>query len=477
MSDTPILLTDEAMQHFVREGYVTVQSALPKSYHDAMYARLEPLEEDGLVGHNNLLPMVPELRELLDEPVVRGALLSVLGPDYYLHFHRHDHVNRPEKVQPMQAWHRGDGRLHKDGERHAHHMVDGRRHHATRFAMLFYYPQDTTPEMGPTGIVPRSQYLLRSALDENDRISLPGDAGTVTIMHFDIAHGRFGANTTDVNRHMVKFLYTRNLDPVAPSWDHRAPDWATTADPQEPIWQYIWNWHLGAAPRRAYRSDQSTVGLVERLRGANVADAIGAAYRLGNLGAVKPLLEALTSSDADLRCVAGYGFPPLGAAAVAPLLGLLDGAGPERCVQVADILGDIGPRAVDGLPALIQLCHHDDPGVRHYAVESIGIVGQAASAAPVELVDALRDDDALVRQYAALSAARFGARAGVLLGIADALKDNLYHDHHHVRGWSIEALQRLGTLDGLDTALKYLMATRWDYAHTSGEPWSYDLQR
>lgn len=473
----PIFLTDEAMQSFICEGYVIVQSALPKSYHDAMYARLEPLEEDGLVGHNNLLPMVPELRELLDEPVVRGALLSILGPDYYLHFHRHDHVNHPEKVQPMQAWHLGDGRLHKDGERHAHHMVDGRRHHATRFVMLFYYPQDTTLEMGPTGIVPRSQYLPRNALDEADRIALPGDAGTVMIVHFDIAHGRFGANTTDVNRHMVKFLYTRNLDPTAPSWDHETPDWTATADPQEPIWQYIWNWHLGAAQRRAHRSDRNTDGLVERLHGANVAEAMGAAYTLGNLGAVDPLLEALTSTDVDLRCVAGYGFPPLGAEAVGPLLGLLDDAGPERCVQVADILGDIGPRAVDALPVLIQLCHHDDPVVRHYAIESIGIVGQAGPGAPEELVAALRDDDAIVRHYAALTAARFGTRAAGLPGIVDALKNNLYHDHHHVRGWSIEALQRLGTPDGIDAALRYLMAARWDYAHTSGEPWHYDLQR
>ena len=476
MSD-PILLTDEAMQHFIREGYVIVQSALPKSYHDAMYARLEPLEEDGLVGHNNLLPMVPELRELLDEPVVRGALLSILGPDYYLHFHRHDHVNPPEKVRTMTAWHLGDGRLHKDGERHAHHMVDGRRHHATRFVMLFYYPQDTTLEMGPMGIVPRSQYLLRSALDEDDKIPLSGDAGTVMIVHFDIAHGRFGANRTDIPRHMVKFLYTRNLDPTVPTWDHGTLDWNASADPQEPIWQYIWNWHLGAAPRRAHQSGQRTDGLVERLHGANVAEAIGAAYTLGNLGAIDPLLEALTSSDVDLRCVAGYGFPPLGAQAVAPLLGLLDGADPERCVQVADILGDIGPRAVDALPVLTQFCHHDDPVVRHYAIESIGIVGQAGSGAPEELVDALRDDDAIVRHYAALTAARFGTRAAGLPGIVDALRDNLYHDHHHVRGWSIEALQRLGTPDGLQTALNYLMATRWDYAHTSGEPWHYDQQR
>ena len=473
----PILLTDEAIQRFIREGYVTVQSALPKSYHDAMYARLEPLEEDGLVGHNNLLPMVPELTELLDEPVVRGALLSILGPDYYLHFHRHDHVNHPEKVQPMQAWHMGDGRLHKDGERHAHYMVDGRRHHATRFVMLFYYPQDTTLEMGPTGIVPRSQYLLRSALNEDDRIALPGPAGTVMIVHFDIAHGRYGANTTDANRHMVKFLYTRNLDPVTADWEHESSDWATPEDPQEPIWQYMWDWHRGAAPSTALRSDGNTDGLVERLHGSNLAEAIGAAYTLGNLGAVGPLIVALTSSDADLRLIAGYGFPPLGAGAVRPLLDLLDGAGPDLCVQVADILGDIGPRAADALPVLIQLCHHDDPRVRQYAIESVGIVGQVASAAPAELVDAIRDPDAIVRHHAALTAARFGPKAAALPGIVDALTENLYHAHHHVRGWSIEALQRLGTHDGVDAALRYLMAARWDYAHTSGEPWHYDLGR
>ncbi len=476
MSD-PILLADEAMQRFIREGYVTVQSALPKAYHDAMYERLEPLEEDGLVGHNNLLPMVPELSELLDEPVVRGALISILGPDYYLHFHRHDHVNHPEKVQPMTAWHLGDGRLHKDGERHAHYMVDGRRHHATRFVMLFYLPQDTSLDMGPTGIVPGSQYVPRSALEGSQRIPLPGEAGTVTIMHFDLAHGRYSANTTDVNRHMVKFLYTRNLDPVAPSWNHESSEWTTSPGPLEPIWRYMWDWHRGAAANAPDVSDLDANELVERLHGADVAQAMGAAYTLGSLGSVKPLIDALTSSDEDQRFIAGYGFPPLGAAAVAPLLDLLDGAGPELCVQVADILGDIGPRAADALPVLIQLCHHDDPRVRQYAIESVGIVGQVASEAPSELVDGLRDDDALVRHHAALAAARFGPKAGALPGIVDALRENLYHGHHHVRGWSIEALQRLGTHDGLDAALRYLMAARWDYAHTSGEPWHYELQR
>ena len=132
---------------------------------------------------------------------------------------------------------------------------------------------------------------------------------------------------------------------------------------------------------------------------------------------------------------------------------------------------------MDALPALTRLLGHREPRVRQYAAEAIGTVGQGSVEAPVELVDALGDDDALVRQYAAISVGRLGARAGVLPGVVDALKQNLVHGHHHVRGWSIEALRRLGTPEALNAALDYLMTTRWDYAPWSGEPWEYDLKR
>ena len=170
MSNTPVLLTDEEMQRFIREGYITLKSTLPRSYHDDMCVRLEPLDEQLGAGHNNILPVVPQLRGLLDDPVVHGALVSILGPGYYLHFHRHDQVNFPQSVQPIEPWHLGDGRLHKDGDYHSHHMVDGRRHHATRFLMMFYYPQDVSLEMGPTAVAPRSQYLPRRALEMQRRI-------------------------------------------------------------------------------------------------------------------------------------------------------------------------------------------------------------------------------------------------------------------------------------------------------------------
>ena len=115
--------------------------------------------------------------------------------------------------------------------------------------------------------------------------------------------------------------------------------------------------------------------------------------------------------------------------------------------------------------------------MRQYAAEAIGTVTQAGAEAPAELVDAVGDDDALVRQYAAISIARFGTRAGSLPGVVEALKENLGHGHHHVRGWSIEALRRLGTPEAFDAALDYLMTVRWDYAPWSGEPWEYDLKR
>ena len=104
-------------------------------------------------------------------------------------------------------------------------------------------------------------------------------------------------------------------------------------------------------------------------------------------------------------------------AAVAPLLDLVDGARPELLAAIADILGDIGPDAVDAVPALTRLLQDKNPRVRQYAAEAIGMVAQARAEAPAELVDALGDDDALVRQYAAVSVARLGARAGSLPGV------------------------------------------------------------
>ena len=513
-------LSDEAMQGFIRDGYITVQSALPPTYHERMWEALEDLDEGGPRGHNNLLPCVPELSRMLDEPRVRGALESILGPGYYLHFHRHDHFAFLNAAQP----------LHKDGDNHSHYAVDGlRRMHRTRFAMLFYYPQDTPLEKGPTGIVPRSQYVPRRALEaareqlngfnkelrqravakfgadvlgsekarqwhrrqleqfradnpeqfarmaaldepwEAAKIPLLGDAGTVNIVHFDIVHGRHSANVTDEQRHMVKFLFTRDRDPVGASWRHGGSPWPDDDDPMAPVWRSMWDWHRGArsqiAPTENWERD---------LGGADDHAALGAAYALGMSAAngeygLGPLMDAFSNDDVGLRTMAAYGLVAAGGESVAVLGCLLGKEDPVLRVRVLDVLGDIGPPALASLPAILDRTGDEDPNVRRYAVEAVGTVAQGRPFDARLLIDALRDEDALVRRNAALAVARLGPDLRGDDALVPLLADNLHFWHHHVRGWSIEALQRLKSPRATQAALRYLMTARWDHTPKSGD--------
>jgi len=520
MAEQPVLLSDEAMQGFIRDGYVTLQSALPHDYHDRMWAALDDLEEGGPRGHNNLLPCVPELSRMLDEPAVRGALESILGPGYYLHFHRHDHFNFLNAAQP----------LHKDGDNHSHYAVDGlRRMHRTRFAMLFYYPQDTPLEKGPTGLVPRSHYVPRRALEaararmnefnkalrqqavtkfgadvlgseqarawqrqqleqyradnpdqfaamaaldepwEAAKIPLLGDAGTVNIVHFDMVHGRHSANVTDESRHMVKFLFTRDREPLHASWRHDGAPWPVDDDPMAPVWRSVWDWHRGARPRA-----RASSGARHNLASADDHEALGAAYSLGMSAACNgtglgPLMDAFLGDDVGLRTIAAYGLVAANDAALVPLVDALSDRDPALKVRVLDVLGDIGPPAADALPHIVDAIRDDDPNVRRYAVEAFGTVAQGRPVDAQLLTAPLTDDDALVRRNGATAVARLGPDLRDDDVLVPLLAENLYYWHHHVRGWSIEALQRLSAPAATHAALRYLMTARWDHTPKSGD--------
>src|SRR5436190_20111962 len=138
------------MRRFIIDGYLVLQPDFPAGFHEKTYHQIEEVVAGGN-PRNNLLPRVPGLQQVFDHPVVHGALWSILGPDYYLHLHRHVHDNPPGS--------KGQN-LHKDSLYNSRFAVDDkRRHHHTRWAMLFYYPQDTPLELGPTAIMPRSRYL------------------------------------------------------------------------------------------------------------------------------------------------------------------------------------------------------------------------------------------------------------------------------------------------------------------------------
>ena len=140
MADHLSLLSDEQVQQFIAQGYLTVQADYPASFHRDIYQEIETVfETDGNLG-NNILPRIPKIGHVFEHPNVKGALTSLLGPGYVMNPHRHCHLNPPG----------GKGqRWHKDCYVFDHNV----RHPRFYWVFGFYYPQDTTPDMGPTGLL------------------------------------------------------------------------------------------------------------------------------------------------------------------------------------------------------------------------------------------------------------------------------------------------------------------------------------
>ena len=481
MVDKRFRLSDAEMQRFLVDGYLVLRPELPDGFHRRVYDRLG--EVIGRAGNpfNNILPLVPELGRVFGHPQVAGALASILGDDYYLHMHRHCHDRAPGG---------GAQRLHKDSLYNSRYAVDGnRRHHHARWVMAFYYPQDTDEEMGPTAIVPRSQYLLEQQ-HETDEIHLTGPAGTVVIVHYDIWHRAAGTVSAVRNRYMVKFLFTRMSDPREPSWRHEpgaeAPTWESNGVHQgsgngprlavPEVWGHQWRWHLGQSGSGAgspASAHGSLASLFEKLADEDECAALEAAYRLGRGGgdAARPLAEALRSSDERVRRNAAYGFPPLGAAAVPALSDLAGDADSPVRARAVDALGDVGPPARAAATVLAAALGDDEAAVREHAADALGLVcggaGDAASAAAA-LAAAMADHNDTVRRNAALSLARIGAgAAGAANQVADALVAGLDDESLYVNGYSVLGLRRLGTARAQRELLARLEEARWEPRETA----------
>ena len=175
------LLTDDQMRQFIAHGYLILKTDLPKEFHETLNAKLcAVMENEGNPG-NNLLPRLSEVNDIIQSPVVRGALTSVLGSDYAVHPHRHCHFTNPGRK--VQTW-------HKDSY-WGHQKV---RNHHNWWAMIFYYPQAVDEEMGPSGILSGSQYYTKRAGDDTERpVDMKGPEGTFALIHYDLWH-RGGAN-------------------------------------------------------------------------------------------------------------------------------------------------------------------------------------------------------------------------------------------------------------------------------------------
>ena len=463
------LLSDEHIQQFLRDGYVAVRTGVPEALHQSICSQMDDLLASEPNPGNNLLPRIPEIGLVFEDDVVGGALESILGPNYQMEDHRYVHVNKP-RSEPQ--------KIHKDGGRRGDHRV--------RRVLVLYYPQDTPETLGPTGVLPGSQYFNERP-DDIPVVPLIGDAGVVVIAHYEIWH-LATANGENRPRYMMKFQFTRTEEPCIPSWDVGEPVW----DTDQQMLQSIWRWHLGTAPTSSLKSMKGNGEGAERsvaLESLNDrAEAVRneAAYCLaaltqaaeGNGGDSEAILDDLVSvlrgPSAPAAQSAAYGLAAVGETAVDRLIPLMGDADSDTRRYATHALGEMGTGAARAEPSLRRTLEDDDPGIRTLAANALGnCQGSKPDLTVQALMKTFNDPDKRMRRAADGSVARLTGR---LAGSASSevvrgLKAALSNDNRYVRGLAAKALERIGTPEAFEIVIGWLHASRWCPLTTAKSPY------
>ena len=453
------LLSDAQMRHFIVNGFVTVTTELPAQFHEAVYEKtVNVFDKEGNPG-NNLLPRIPEIQQVFDDPNVRGALTSLLGEDSYMQPHRHPHYNPPGS---------GGQGMHQDGgKRWSHH---------TRRLLVFYYPQDTPIELGPTGVVPMSHYFsTREGSEVSPEHPVVGEAGTVAFANYDLWH-RAMPNSSEKKRYMMKFLYARMSEPEAPTWANRETEWAngTLVGPAEhqEMFRHLWNWHRGVedSDTKGTSNGESLSDLISSLNSTSESTGLQAAYAVPRLGeqAVPALVRCLQEESEITRRNACYALNAVGTPAVDALRDALKDPCEYTRDNAAEALGDLGNKAKPAVPDLVEMLADESGSVRSHTVEALGTTSQSSSVAVPGLIKALEDESEGVRRNAVFALARIGGSsiwAGKLRPWAadavEGLQHKLFDANRYIRGDAVHALYRIGTPEAKSVLLRHLQTTRW----------------
>jgi len=398
------LLSDQAVQDFIVNGYLILKpEKLTAAYHQDAYDQLTAMIASHGNPGNDLLAGAPYIQEVLEDPVITGALDSLIGPNHVLNRHCHCHDWGPGGS--AQDW-------HKD-----YPLGGNMRYHRGRTLLLFYYPQKVSPDMGPTAIQPGTQYYKEAS--DLPGLNLCAEAGSVVITHYELWH-RATANTSDRMRFMLKFLYNRTEEPNAPSWNNTKPHWQPAEHsllPHRNLWQHMWHWYTGATDAIPYINGTPTDDEIAALKSPDPVKRRRATDRLGLYGAaaqtaVPALKKALTDTDEAVRLNAAYALGSVGENAVPILLQALEreaantwNANLERGdytnpsqLDMPYGLAAAGPSA---LPALCTALDHPDWFVRAAAIATLGCIGPAARAALPAMTTALADPNEWVARNAA----------------------------------------------------------------------------
>ena len=484
MVDKTYLLNPEEIRDFIVNGYIQIQADFSTNLHEGIYHQIEEvLAKEGNPG-NNLLPRIPDIQRVFEHPKVCGALTSLLGPDYLMHPHRYCHLNAPGS--DGQTWHKDD------------YVFDQKvRHHRFRWVMAFYYPQDVTEDMGPTGVLPGKQYY-NTVSDTNPTQSteqakaLCGKAGTVTVVNFDSWH-RATANRSDKKRYMLKFQFTRMKEPSQPLWNNGHTHWQPVDnDNHQALSRHVWKWlsQSNGADAMHVAADKNDVVSqpIAGLRDTDESVRLNSAYALGRkgasvvpalMGALRDEAEALAEKNVAHTAANPQGGNPadlysaqalteVGQSSVPALISALGDASWPTRAAAADTLGNLGSLAQEAVPALIQGLRDESSWVRRNAAEALGTIAAPAEDIVPALMQISSDSEMLVRLNAVMALAKIGQSAD---SIVPALTGRLSDEDRYVRYYAAAMLRQIGTPEAQNALWDDLLTSRWCPITTAENPY------
>lgn len=355
-------------------------------------------------------------------------------------------------------------------------------------------------------------------------VPMSGELGTVWIMHFDMVHS-FLQNYIPLNRYGMKFVFMRTEQPTAPSWNSETSMWQPPEINHVPydaeiLWTYIWNWMSGKTDLYETGCPDTTIDIAsaivalkaddpnERMKAANrlgfmrtdAAAAVSALvealedryepvrrnaiYALSAIGepAVEPLVDALNSEKEafDMEpilhiCDAAHGLAAIGASSVPALIAALQDERENVRASAAYALGEMGPVAAEAVDGLIALLSDESEEVRRHAISALGMIKVPVSKTVPVLVRVLEDrEDTDLAFFAAQALTRIGPDA---TEATSALGEALMSESAYVRGFSSEALSRIGTTEALQALVPFLRTARWfNYVKKNMPAFSIELK-
>lgn len=188
-------LTDSQVLQFCRDGYLLFEGVVP----DAINRRATAFIAEH--GHLPLLKTDWFIENVLLNTQAGGAVRSLLGKNFALPVGMANH--RIESPMGSQNWHRDGG---------------SRMGSEVNLLQVFYYPQDTPVEMGPTEVLPGSHFLmaLQSWMGHYGRIkgavATTAPAGSIFLTAYNIWHRRSLSSAHGL-RDMLKYCYWRMVPP------------------------------------------------------------------------------------------------------------------------------------------------------------------------------------------------------------------------------------------------------------------------